>query len=111
MNPVVLACSDLMTASRFGDPRVELISCRNAQSAHAAVAAHAGALVLVDLQSMPDLAQELRDAGHAGTIVGFAPHVQVELLEAAEPWCDQTLPRGAAIKRFERLVDEWLRVQ
>ena len=63
-------------------------------------------LCLIDLMALPDLPRQLREDGRFPRlpIVGFAPHVHVELLEAAREWCDESLPRGAVVSGFERLV-------
>jgi len=46
--------------------------------------------------------------GDGLVVVGFAPHVQVELLESARATCTRVLPRGSVVKRFADVITEAL---
>jgi len=105
MTDVVLACSDLMTTSRFAAVGVRVRRCSTAERVALAIAEAPDAMVLVDLTAFAELMPRLRaDFGARGRIVAFAPHVQVDLLDGARPWADEVLPRGSAMKRFSRLT-------
>lgn len=102
---VVVACPDLMTASRFSAENVDVTVGRT--DAQALEHVERGATTcLVDLAAFPDLPRQLREL-HGGTvrIVGFAPHVQMDVLEAGKEFCDLVVPRGAAVKRFAALAE------
>lgn len=103
---VVLACRDLMTVSRLAAEGVSVHRRSSDDAVVEALLEHPGALCVVDLTAFPDLPRRLREhVTLAGArVVGFAPHVHVKLLEAQRAWCDETLPRGAIVSRFERVV-------
>lgn len=105
---VLVACADLMTASRFGHPTEPVQTVRSAEQVLAAVDAGGIALIVLDLQGFAELAPRLREQSPELAIVGFAPHVQEELMDAARAHCTEVLPRGAVVKGFERLVDRHL---
>ena len=107
MTDVVVACSDLMTASRFESSDARVQRCSTEDRALEAVVASPGCTCVIDLLAFPDLAErlhEMRKTGPPARILGFAPHVHEELLEAARQWCDSVYPRGAMVKNFARIV-------
>lgn len=97
---VVALVPDLMDRSklaRLGE--VEVVHVRRAEELVATAAA--GDLVVVDL-SRPGVLDALR-AGVPGTVVGFASHVDTDLIAAARAaGCAEVLPRSAF---FARLAD------
>lgn len=102
---VLLACTDLMTASRLDAAQVDVRTCRDEQALLGALREQPGAIVVVDLQGFPHLPQRLREEGFSGPIAAFAPHVREDLLEQARSHADEVLPRGAVVKRFPDLVE------
>lgn len=108
MEMILVACADLMTASRFSANSYAVMVCRS----EARLLENLGgtedstiAYVLVDLAGFADLPRKIRDfAGeNAPRIVGFAPHVREDLLGAGREVCDEVVVRGAAVKRFPEL--------
>jgi hypothetical protein len=97
-----------MTASRIeasGGAAVQTL--RSADAVIEAVNAANGPITaVVDLTAIPALPAQLR-AGSASQlhVIGFAPHVRVELLDAAADTCDEVLPRGAVARTIARLVE------
>jgi hypothetical protein len=63
-------------------------------------------VIVIDLTAFPDLPKQLREAGSTARlrIVGFAPHVRVELPEAGAETCDEVLPRGAVARAVALLA-------
>ena len=100
MTRVVALVPDLMDRSRLGAVEAEITF---ASSPAALAAAAAGAdVVVVDL-SRPGALDAVR--GLDARIIGFAPHVERELLEAAaEAGCDEVLPRSAFFRRVGELL-------
>lgn len=116
---VIVACADLMTASRFqtSGADVDLVTTRSPDAAMAAIAEHqrlaveAGSalVVVVDLATCAEVPARVRELyGTALVVLGFAPHVQVELLEAGRASCTRVLPRGSVVKRFAQVITEAL---
>lgn len=92
-----------MTASRLQLEAGDLRRCSTAERALDALRAAPGAVLVVDLTAFPDLASRVREEfPGAGRIVGFAPHVRTDLLDAARQWCDDVVPRGSMVKHFAR---------
>lgn len=109
MTVAVLACADLMTASRMGAEGVELVRCSTEARVLEALAINPGAVVVVDLQGFAGLPARLRELGvDVAGIVAFAPHVQEAALEAARPYADVVAPRGAAVSKLGRLIERAL---
>lgn len=102
MTDVVLACRDLMTASRLSLPTAEVRRCGREEQVRGELEQYPEAVVIVDLGAFPSLPEQVRTWGFRGRMVGFAPHVERELLEAARPWCDEVVPRGSVVKHFAR---------
>jgi hypothetical protein len=107
---VLLACRDLMTRSRIeaaAQDDLVIRACSSSERIWQALAEHPDAVVAVDLTAFPDLPSELAapDApAHAG-VVAFAPHVQVELMDAARGVVDVVAPRGAAVRSMAALAE------
>jgi hypothetical protein len=102
-----LACTDLLTASRFVDePGLSVRTLRSQGPADAAAAALPG-VWLVDLSAFPNLPRVLRELhGEATWTIGFAPHVAEAVLEAGRQWCDVVVVRGAVVRSYGSLVRE-----
>ena len=103
MTRVVAFVPDLMDRSRLvrlGD--VEVVHV--ASAAGLATEAQPDDLVVVDL-ARPGVLDALA-GGVAGTVIGFASHVDTELLAAAESaGCTEVLPRSRFFARLPALLE------
>jgi hypothetical protein len=103
---VGLACVDLMTASRFtSDPQISVSTARNlAGVERIAGMEDAPRIWIVDLDDFLGVVPRLRELVPNAYVMGFAPHVNVELLEKGRQSCDKVLVRGAAVRSYGTIV-------
>lgn len=101
---VILICADLMTSSRIELQRADGIrTMRSIETALAA--AGADTVLLLDLNGFPDGAEQIRSThGFRGTLIAFAPHVRVDLIEQARPYCTKVVARGAVMQRLDQVI-------
>lgn len=109
MGTIIVACSDLMTGSRFSAENHDVVTCRSVEKTLEAVSQCPSddlEYLLVDLTGFAELPGKIRESSDFIDlkIVAFAPHVREDLLDAARELCDVVLPRGAAVKRFPNLI-------
>jgi hypothetical protein len=107
VNLVLLACKDLMTASRLEAAEgVEVRRIGTEERLLEALAEAPEAVVVVDLTAFPGLPERLAaaDSPQCAGVVAFAPHVHEELLEQARAWADVVAPRGSVVKALEARV-------
>lgn len=99
--PVLLACRDLMTASRLELAEgVDVRRFGDLDSLLQAVLERPDAVVVVDLTAFAEAPGAIRGGvgGDRVAIVAFAPHVHDELLDVAREHADLVVPRGAVMK-------------
>ncbi|MCU1356969.1 MAG: hypothetical protein JWM89_2387 [Acidimicrobiales bacterium] len=104
---VVALVPDLMDRSRLGGlgrpGEVDLVHVRAAGELREAVAVAPTALVVVDL-GRPGVLDAVR-AGLGARVVGFASHVDTDLIAAAEAaGCTEVLPRSRFFARLAELL-------
>lgn len=105
--PVIVVCADIMTASNIAaSSALEPVVVRSAEAAVGVITGLGDdVVVLIDLQEFVDLARDLRDDHNfAGVIIGFAPHVRTDLLDAARPFVTSLKSRGAVVQRLDDVV-------
>ena len=111
MYVILLACRDLMVASRLElQADVEVRRIGDPESLFAALNERPHSVVVVDLMAFPSLPAELASehAPSCAAVIAFAPHVHVDLLEEARPFADLVVPRGAVVKSLTSQVDRAL---
>lgn len=103
MTLALLACRDLMTASRLELAEgVEVRSMGSEERLLELLEQHPNAFVVIDLTAFSDLPERLARSGAPACagVVAFGPHVQEELLEAARPHADVVAARGAVVRNL-----------
>lgn len=108
----VVACPDLMLWSRIESQLSGPIArCTREEQVDTALAGRdpaGSAVVLVDVVAFPGLARRVREVDEGATIVGWAPHVAADAIEAAREDCDLVVSRGAIAQRAGEIIAEAL---
>jgi len=98
---VVALIPDLMDRSRLGGHSIEFVGA----AALLPVVAAGASLVLVDL-SRPGVSEVLEVVvGAADRVIGFAPHVEDEVIALAVAVGVEAMPRSVFFRRVDGLLD------
>lgn len=101
----VALVADLMDRSRFTG--AELVAEPAALAGRVAEADCHVVIVDLTLDGALVAVTRVRDSGSSATVVGYAPHVRDDLLEAGRAaGCDETVPRSVLFHRLGDLLSD-----
>jgi hypothetical protein len=86
-----------------------LVVTRDSDQALDAVRQHPDQPIIVDVAEFPDWPKLLRmresDEVRPGLVIGYAPPVRQDLLEEAELFCDDVVPRPKILRNLPELLE------